>query len=87
MINSTISFTIQLIVNEGGLAVAVPGELAGSWAAHQKYGKLPWSRLVLPTAEMAEKGIPVNSHLANSTGRWNWDRYALEFAFTLVLVN
>jgi gamma-glutamyltranspeptidase/glutathione hydrolase/leukotriene-C4 hydrolase len=66
LINSTISFTIQLIVNEGGLAVAVPGELAGSWAAHQKYGKLPWSRLVLPTAEMAEKGIPVNSHLANS---------------------
>jgi gamma-glutamyltranspeptidase/glutathione hydrolase/leukotriene-C4 hydrolase len=51
----------------GGLAVAVPSELAGSWAAHQEYGKLPWSRLVLPTAEMVEKGIPViNSHLANS---------------------
>lgn len=50
----------------GGLAVAVPGELAGYWAAHQKYGKLPWSRLVLPTAEMVEKGIEVNSHLANA---------------------
>ena len=50
----------------GGLAVAVPGELAGYWAAHQQYGKLNWSRLVLPTAEMVEKGIPVNSHLANS---------------------
>lgn len=57
-----------IIVNfcKGGLAVAVPGELAGYWAAHQEYGKLPWSRLVLPTAEMVEKGVPVNSHLANS---------------------
>ncbi|XP_046644963.1 scoloptoxin SSD14-like isoform X2 [Daphnia pulicaria] len=57
--NSTIS-------QRGGLAVAVPGELAGYWAAHQEYGKLPWSRLVLPTAEMVEKGVPVNSHQANS---------------------
>ena len=46
----------------GGLAVGVPGELAGYWDAHQQYGKLPWSRLVLPTAEMVEKGVPVNSH-------------------------
>jgi gamma-glutamyltranspeptidase/glutathione hydrolase/leukotriene-C4 hydrolase len=50
----------------GGLAVGVPGELAGYWDAHQQYGKLPWSRLVLPTAEMVEKGVPVNSHQANS---------------------
>lgn len=46
--------------------MAVPGELAGYWAAHKQYGKLPWSRLVLPTAEMVEKGVEVNNHLANS---------------------
>lgn len=46
--------------------MAVPGELAGYWEAHQQYGKLPWSELVIPTAELVEKGIPVNSHLANS---------------------
>uniref|UniRef100_A0A0P6D9U5 Gamma-glutamyltranspeptidase 1 n=1 Tax=Daphnia magna TaxID=35525 RepID=A0A0P6D9U5_9CRUS len=54
------------ISQRGGLAVGVPGELAGYWAAHQQYGKLPWSRLVLPTAELVEKGVPVNSHQANS---------------------
>lgn len=50
----------------GGLAVAVPGELAGYWAAHQKYGKLPWYRLVWPSYQLAEGGVPVNSHLANA---------------------
>lgn len=53
----------------GGLAVAVPGELAGYWAAHQAYGKLPWSRLVLPAAELAEKGVPVNRHLSQALHR------------------
>ena len=48
----------------GPLAVAVPGELAGSWAAHMEYGKLPWSRLVLPSADLAENGLAVNSALA-----------------------
>ena len=50
----------------GGLAVGVPGELAGYWAAHQRYGRLPWSRLVLPAAFLAEKGLRVNWHLANA---------------------
>ncbi|XP_057374003.1 glutathione hydrolase 1 proenzyme-like [Daphnia carinata] len=54
------------ISQRGGLAVAVPGELAGYWAAYQQYAKLPWSRLILPTAELIEKGIPVNRHLENS---------------------
>ena len=49
----------------GGLAVAVPGELAGYWAAHQRYGQLPWSRLVQPAVKLAENGVPVNRHLAH----------------------
>jgi len=49
---------------QGPLAIAIPGELAGSWAAHQAYGRLPWSRLVMPSARMAEDGVPVNKHLA-----------------------
>lgn len=44
----------------------MPGELAGYWAAYQQYAKLPWSRLILPTAELIEEGIPVNKHLENS---------------------
>jgi gamma-glutamyltranspeptidase/glutathione hydrolase/leukotriene-C4 hydrolase len=53
-----------MIIRKGGLAVAVPGELAGYWDAHQAYGRLPWARLVLPAALLAENGVEVNSHLA-----------------------
>lgn len=48
----------------GPLSVAVPGEVAGSWAAHQAYGKLPWSNLILPSADMADSGIVVTRALA-----------------------
>ncbi|KAI0030947.1 gamma-glutamyltranspeptidase [Vararia minispora EC-137] len=37
----------------GGLAVAVPGELRGLGEAHQRWGKLEWSRLVQPSVELA----------------------------------
>ena len=50
----------------GPLSVAVPGEVAGYWAAHQKYGRLPWDRLVLPSVYLASDGLPVNWHLANA---------------------
>ncbi|XP_076666249.1 glutathione hydrolase 1 proenzyme isoform X1 [Andrena cerasifolii] len=48
----------------GGLAVAVPGELRGYWEAHQKYGKLPWSDLFLPTISLCATGSRVNNYLA-----------------------
>jgi gamma-glutamyltranspeptidase len=48
----------------GALAVAVPGELAGYREAHQRYGRLPWPRLVLPSVLLASNGLPVNSDLA-----------------------
>jgi gamma-glutamyltranspeptidase/glutathione hydrolase/leukotriene-C4 hydrolase len=47
----------------GGLAVAVPGELAGLYLAWQRHGALPWSRLVQPAAQMADKGIVVDHQL------------------------
>jgi len=40
----------------GALAVAVPGELAGYWAAHQRFGKLPWADLFKQSIELCEKG-------------------------------
>ncbi|XP_011341293.2 glutathione hydrolase 1 proenzyme isoform X2 [Ooceraea biroi] len=40
----------------GALAVAVPGELAGYWEAHQRFGKLPWVDLFKPSVELCEKG-------------------------------
>ena len=46
----------------GGRAVAVPGTVAGFWAAHQRFGKLPWGDLVAPAVKIAEQGfIPADT--------------------------
>ena len=47
----------------GGLAAAVPGELAGLYLAWQRHGALPWARLVQPAAQMADDGIVVDHQL------------------------
>ena len=44
--------------HEGLLSVGVPGTVAGLYKAHQKMGKLPWSRLVAPAIDLAENGFP-----------------------------
>ena len=45
-------------------ASAVPGTVAGLYVAHQKFGKLPWKRLVQPAADLAREGIIVTHDLA-----------------------
>ena len=40
----------------GGLSMTVPGELAGYWTAHQRFGKIPWRDLFVPTIDLCEKG-------------------------------
>jgi len=49
---------------EGGLAVAVPGSVAGLARAHQDWGKLPWARLLAPAIRLAEEGVEVSAFLA-----------------------
>ncbi len=41
----------------GGQAAAVPGTVAGFWAAHRRYGKLPWQDLVIPAVRLAADGF------------------------------
>ncbi|NIR38479.1 MAG: gamma-glutamyltransferase, partial [Actinobacteria bacterium] len=52
----------------GHRAVGVPGAVAGLWAAHQRYGSVPWADLVAPAIELAQ-GFEVRERQAHSLGR------------------
>jgi gamma-glutamyltranspeptidase/glutathione hydrolase len=41
----------------GHRAAGVPGTVAGFWAAHQRFGSLPWESLIMPAVELAESGF------------------------------
>lgn len=44
-------------------AAGVPGTVAGLYLAHQKFGRLPWERLVQPAIDFAREGIVVTHDL------------------------
>ena len=47
--------------------MAVPGEVAGYWAARRKYGnkEISWQRILQPTINLCRRGIPVTASLAS----------------------
>ncbi len=47
----------------GPLAIAVPGEVAGLGALHQRWGKLPWDQLFTDAIRYAESGFEVDPAL------------------------
>jgi len=53
-----------------GAMVGVPGEIAGLWEMHQRWGKLPFAELVEGAAERAEQGFELSHHMGRSLG-WN----------------
>ncbi len=55
---------------EGHLAAGVPGTVAGLFAAHEKYGKLPMRDLIEPAIQLAEKGYAVSATEAERLGKF-----------------
>jgi gamma-glutamyltranspeptidase len=44
----------------GGSAVAVPGEIKGLKALHDRYGSLPWKAVVEPSIALARDGFDLH---------------------------
>lgn len=51
--------------HEGLKSAGVPGTVAGLYLAHQKYGSLPWKKLVQPAIGLAKKGVVLSYTLAS----------------------
>lgn len=49
----------------GPRAAGIPGVVAGFWAAHKKYGSLPWDTLVQPAQRLAQEGWKLDSFHAD----------------------
>lgn len=52
----------------GGLAVAVPGEVAGLEIARERFARLPRQTLMAPAIALARDGFPIGPHLAKEIG-------------------
>ena len=50
----------------GGMAVGVPGTVAGLYEIYEKMATLPWATLVQPAIDLAEKGFVVTKKQENS---------------------
>ena len=60
----------NLITNlnhRGILSIGTPGTVAGHYLAHQRYGKLPWKKLVDPAVRLASKGFPFTHALMDDS--------------------
>ena len=55
---------IENASTRGHLASGVPGAVAGHFAAHRKYGKLEWAKLVQPAIDLAANGWALTSREA-----------------------
>ena len=64
----------------GAQAAGVPGTVAGLWAAHQRYGKLPWKELVMPAVGLAEDGfLPASALVDDIHSMRDWFGDATNF--------
>lgn len=59
---------LKAIPETGIHTVTVPGAVGGWYAAHQRYGKLPWASLFAPAIAYALDGFPLSEMIAEDWG-------------------
>lgn len=52
------------LARHGGLAIGTPGEPAGIWSLHGRFGQLSWEEIVAPAQNLAKDGFTVGPMLA-----------------------
>ncbi|XP_077969786.1 glutathione hydrolase 1 proenzyme-like [Styela clava] len=65
----------------GSRAIAVPGEVAGYWEAHQRYGLLPWEELFEDSIKIAYEGMRVSLALERDIAKE--EQYIMNSTFNL----
>jgi gamma-glutamyltranspeptidase/glutathione hydrolase/leukotriene-C4 hydrolase len=50
----------------GPISIGIPGELAGYWELHQRFGRLKWNQLFDGAIKFSRNGFYVTKHMANA---------------------
>lgn len=50
---------VRLPFRVGRPSVAVPGAVAGLWAVHERYGRMPMAEVAAPALRLARQGVPM----------------------------
>ncbi len=54
----------------GAMAVGVPGSVAGVFAVHKKFGKLPFLAIIQPVIDLAKRGVIVSKKQAKTIHKY-----------------
>ncbi len=69
----------------GSLAIGVPGSVDGVFKVYEKYGTLPFSELIQPAINLANKGVVVTKKQAKSLAKYR--KYFVEANNTQILLD
>jgi len=69
----------------GAMAVGVPGTVDGLFKVHEKFGSLPFSELIQPAIDLANKGVVVTKKQAERLA--NYKHYFSEVNDTIIILD